>query len=285
MSNSLDDILSGGGEAMPESPEVNVAEVATEAVGEIQPEQASAESGGQTEASAESEREKRRGSGAQLDAAEERHRQELERARKEAKDEARRMFAAEAPRIKETAVQEYLQQQKQQQPDDAVDRVFSDPRALIREEMAAAEKAREFERNQRDWEQQRYYAELHFGAEKVAKAETAFEEAYKSGQIGEADIRTIATSPNRAAAAIQWLERQTVLAEIGNDPAAYRAKIAAEEREKILAEQGGQQQVQQRPAVMPSNFTTTRNVGARNGSVWSGPSSINEIFDLTRPSG
>ena len=70
------------------------------------------------------------------------------------------------------------------------------------------------------------------------------------------------------------------MAEIGSDPAAYKAKLAEEIRSQLMAEfQQGQQPAAQRAApVMPSNFATGRNVGARSGPAWSGPPSLDDIF-------
>ena len=42
------------------------------------------------------------------------------------------------------------------------------------------------------------------------------------------------------------------------------------------------QQRQQQPAVMPSNFASTRSVTQRRGPAWSGPASLNDIFDRRR---
>jgi hypothetical protein len=130
-------------------------------------------------------------------------------------------------------------------------------------------------------------AGIKYGDDKVATAEQAFIDAMNSGKLDQAEYQKVVSSPNRYAAAVQWHQRQVVQAEIGSDPVAYRAKLEAELREKILAEmnEGGQPQAQQRPAVMPSNLTGTRNVGTRSGPAWGGPSSLNDIFDRTRQPG
>lgn len=130
-------------------------------------------------------------------------------------------------------------------------------------------------------------AGIKYGDDKVAEAEQAFFASMNSGKLDQAEYQKVVNSPNRYAAAVQWHQRQVVQAEIGSDPTAYRAKLEAELREKILAEmnEGGQPQAQQRPAAMPSNFTGTRNVGSRSGPAWGGPSSINDIFDRTRQTG
>lgn len=122
-------------------------------------------------------------------------------------------------------------------------------------------------------------AGLKWGDDKVAAADEAFGKAVQSGQIDPADYQKVIGSPNIYHAAVQWHQRQLARAEIGDDPAAFRAKVEAELREKITAEfqQGNQQQ--ERPApVLPSNLAGARNVGSRSGPAWSGPTPIADIF-------
>jgi len=127
-------------------------------------------------------------------------------------------------------------------------------------------------------------AGVKYGDDKVAEAEQAFMEAARSNKLDPADYHKVANSPNRYAAAVQWHQRQLAQAEIGDDPAAFRAKLETELREKITAElqQGEQPQTQQRQAVMPSNLAGARNVGARSGPAWSGPQTLQDIFNRQR---
>ena len=128
-------------------------------------------------------------------------------------------------------------------------------------------------------------AGIKYGDDKVTEAEQAFLEAARGNKLDPADFHKVANSPNRYAAAVQWHQRQQAQAEIGDDPAAYKAKLEAELREKLTAElqQGEGQQAQQRQATMPSNFANARNVGNRGtGPVWSGPSTIDDIFNRQR---
>ena len=128
-------------------------------------------------------------------------------------------------------------------------------------------------------------AETRFTPETVNEAEQAFIGAMNSQKLDPADYQKVVSSPNRYAAAVQWHKRQQAQAEIGDDPTAYKAKLEAEIRERVLAEVNGGQPAQQRQAVMPSNLTGARNVGARSGPAWSGPSTIDDIFSRGRPSG
>jgi len=120
---------------------------------------------------------------------------------------------------------------------------------------------------------------------KVTEAEQAFISALQSQKLDPADYQKVVGSPNRYAAAVQWHQRQLAQAEIGDDPAAFKAKLEADLREKITAElqQGTEgQQTQQRQPVMPTNLAGARNVGARSGPAWSGPQSLQDIFNRQR---
>ncbi|MBA2690064.1 MAG: hypothetical protein H0U63_04610 [Burkholderiales bacterium] len=122
-----------------------------------------------------------------------------------------------------------------------------------------------------------------FTEETVDTAEQAFLSAMQSQKLDPADYQKVVSSPNRYAAAVQWHKRQLAQAEIGDDPAAYRTKLEAEIREKVLAEvHGGGQQQEQRSQVMPSNLVGARNVGSRSGPAWGGQASINDIFARKR---
>ncbi len=119
-----------------------------------------------------------------------------------------------------------------------------------------------------------------YSEEKVNEAERAFIDAVQSRQLDPADYQAVVGSPNRYAAAVQWHQRQLAKQEIGDDPAAYKAKVEAEIREKVLAElkQGGERQPTTGAPVMPSNLATVRNVGTRSGPAWGGPTPLNDIF-------
>lgn len=117
---------------------------------------------------------------------------------------------------------------------------------------------------------------------KVNDAEQAFLGALRAGQLDPADYRRVVGSANRYAEAVRWHERQTARAEIGDDPAAYRSRLEAELREQILAELGSGGGAQRFAQFAPSNLAGARNVGARGGPAWSGPASLNDIFDRSR---
>jgi hypothetical protein len=155
---------------------------------------------------------------------------------------------------------------------------FDNPEAATRHEVVQTVSP-EFERiNQTLHSFARDQAMDRFDEDRVNDAEQAFLGALRAGQLDPADYRRVVNSPNRYAEAVRWHQRQTARAEIGNDPAAYKARVEAELRDKILAELGGAG-AQRFAHLTPSNLAGARNVGSRSGPAWSGPASLNDIFD------
>lgn len=121
-----------------------------------------------------------------------------------------------------------------------------------------------------------------YGADKVKEAEDAFVQAVQSRALDPSDYQKVVNAPNRYAAAVEWHKRELARAEIGDDPAAFRAKVEAE----ILAKHGitggnngGAPAAP--PPVMPSNIAGARNVGSRAGPAWAGPKNLQDIFKRT----
>ena len=159
---------------------------------------------------------------------------------------------------------------------------FDNPEAATRHQVAQAVSP-EFERiNQTLHAIARENAFQRFDETKVNAAEQAFIGALQAGRLDPADYRRVVSSPNRYAEAVKWHQRQAARAEIGDDPSAYRARIEAELREQIWSELNGNGG--RRPSgAMPSNLAGARNVGGRGGPAWSGPASLNDIFDRRKP--
>lgn len=131
---------------------------------------------------------------------------------------------------------------------------------------------------------QRGMAEIQFKPDVVAQAVDAFDRALHSGQLDPVLHQRIMSSSNPYAAAVQWHQHSQTMAEIGSDPAAYKAKLAEEIRAQVMAEfqQGQQPAAQSAAPVMPSNFATGRNVGARSGPAYSGPPNLDDILGTRR---
>lgn len=118
----------------------------------------------------------------------------------------------------------------------------------------------------------------------VGEAEKAFNDAANAGRLSKEFIQQVNSSENPWAAAVEWHQHTQTMAEIGSDPAAYKQKLRDELKAELMAEfQQGQQPGAQRAApVMPGNFATGRNVGARSGPAWSGPSPLDDILGQRR---
>lgn len=94
------------------------------------------------------------------------------------------------------------------------------------------------------------------------------------------------TQPHPYAWMVKEVDRLRAHSEIGDDPAAYRARVAAEERAKWQAElEASQQQVQQAvsPAAgLPPSLATARSVASRSAPVWTGPESDEDVVNSIR---
>lgn len=119
-----------------------------------------------------------------------------------------------------------------------------------------------------------------YGADKVQAFEAYVAEAMNRGDPEMATLSAqMRASGDPMKTGLDWFEKRTF------DPEKERERLKAE----ILAElQKGneQEQTQQRAApIFPSNLAGARNVGARSGPAWSGPTPLNDIFNRSRPSG
>lgn len=61
-------------------------------------------------------------------------------------------------------------------------------------------------------------AGLVHGQDKVAEAEAAFLQAYRSGTLDKMDYERVVQSPNRFDAAVDWHRRNTVVSTVGDNP-------------------------------------------------------------------
>lgn len=132
---------------------------------------------------------------------------------------------------------------------------FADPEAAL----AAAQRAAQAAAINTKLETSRFLAEEKFGAEKVQAAYEYFDKnPHLSGQL--------LTSPSPFHAAVKEYERHQAMTEIGEDPSAYRARVEAEVRERILAEYN----VQPKPTAPPPSLSSAPSVSAGKAPVASG---------------
>jgi len=76
-------------------------------------------------------------------------------------------------------------------------------------------------------------------------------------------------------------QRTAAMAEIGTDPAAYRAKVEADIRAKIEAEYAAETGTERlaAPAVrLPTSLGTARSAAPRSAPVWTGPEDLGDIL-------
>ena len=132
---------------------------------------------------------------------------------------------------------------------------FADPEAAL----AAAQRAAQAAAINTKLETSRFLAEEKFGAEKVQAAYEFFDRnPHLSGQL--------LTSPSPFHAAVKEYEKHQAMTEIGEDPSAYRARVEAEIRERILAEYN----VQPKPTAPPPSLSSASSVSAGKAPAVSG---------------
>lgn len=259
--DSLDNILAGGSDSAPKEEQVTQAVTeTTEGQTEQQAETTQTESGGQKMVPHEA-----------LHA----EKQKVKRYTEEVADFRKQLSETNAAWERRMAqlVEAVKPKQEQPKPD-----FFENPEAATRAAAQDYVDPRLNDITQTLMANAQLVAGMKYGDEKVTEAEQAFIDAMQSRKLDPADYQRVISSPNRYAAAVQWHQRQQAQAEIGDDPAAFKAKVEAEILAKhgLTPETNGQQAA--RAPVMPSNLATARNVGNRSGPAWSGPKPLSDIF-------
>lgn len=266
MTKSLDNILSGDGEAVGEQGATQQEQV-TQAEGSEKSEQ-------------QAEKTERQEQGQKMVPHEALHaeKQKVKRYTEEVADFRRQMQESNAQWERRMA--QLIETMKPQPAQPAVPDWFENPEART-DHQIGQRVAPQFEQiSQQLLAIAKDNAVTRFTEEKVAEAEQAFISALQSNKLDPADYQKVVGSPNRYAAAVQWHQRQLAQAEIGDDPAAFKAKLEAEIEAKVLEKHGLKAGEVQKaaPSVMPSNLAGARNVGNRAGPAWSGPVPIGDIF-------
>jgi hypothetical protein len=115
------------------------------------------------------------------------------------------------------------------------------------------------------------------GDEKVDAAIHDFQEAAKQNQ---SLFHKLYAQPDPYGWAFKEVEKLRVMNEIGDDPAAYKAKLLAEvEAERIGAGNGNGAAHPVSPAAgLPPSLATARSVAGRSSPAWTGPPSLDQLF-------
>jgi hypothetical protein len=110
----------------------------------------------------------------------------------------------------------------------------------------------------------------------------AFEAAVQEFQAAAAQQPDLYTKLHAQRHPYGWLmkeiEKLRLTRELGDDPTAFRAKIAAEERAKWEAEQGNGAAPVSPAAGLPPSLATTRSAAPRSANAFSGPPALDDIF-------
>lgn len=115
------------------------------------------------------------------------------------------------------------------------------------------------------------------GAEKVDALVAEFK---KAAEADPSLFQKLYQQPDPYSWAARHVETMRMQREIGDDPAAYRARIEAEARARWEAEQQAAQPEPARGPVvgnMPRSLATTRSVASRSAPVWTGDLPLTDI--------
>lgn len=125
--------------------------------------------------------------------------------------------------------------QEKQEPKEAPD-IFEDPKAFV----AHITEGFQTELNKRDQQLANVRLENSFAIAHAFHKDT-FEKAFEGinkldprNPDDRATVQRIYSAPNPGEALVNWHKRQSTLAEVGDDPAAYRERVARETREALM---------------------------------------------------
>ncbi len=112
------------------------------------------------------------------------------------------------------------------------------------------------------------------GDEAVAELQTEFQQMAKED---EGLFMKMYNQPHPYRWMQQQVEKHRAMREVGDDPAAYRAKIEAEARAKWEAEARAQPAPVSPAAGMQPSLATARSVAGRSAAAWTGEPSLDDV--------
>ena len=143
---------------------------------------------------------------------------------------------------------------------------YEDPQAAVQHQVAPIQQAMVGGK----LEMSRFMAEREFGKETVEAAFQYFEQhPEQSGAL--------MGHPSPFHAAVEAFNKNRVASEIGADPDAYKAKIAAEIRAEIEAEMVAKR-AQEAAAVAAPSMANVTGTGGGPKATWAGPTSLSSLF-------
>lgn len=192
--------------------------------------------------------------------------------------------ALDAERSKRKALEDQLRDMQQQitrlsQPPQPVEppppapTLWDDPNAFIQSQLTPVQQQL---MDTREFVSESLAIQAH-GAEKVEAAKKAIEQAAATPE-GRATIQKMMQSRHPFDELVKWHDEHSFRAEIGSDPEAYKQRIIAE----YLASQQQTTQPQPTPApapVLPTAFAKTPTSGPRGPEVAHGPRALSDIMN------
>jgi hypothetical protein len=162
-----------------------------------------------------------------------------------------------------------------QEPQNAPPDFFADPDQAVDRRIAAALQPVAASQQQIMERMSQQFALQSHGAETVQTAYDALEARIaQDPRAALGDYQRIMSSHDPWSELVRWHGKDSVLREIGDDPAAYRARLKAE----LLEELTGGAHGSRRAPLLPTNLAGARNAGRREPA-WGGPLHLQDIFD------
>lgn len=200
---------------------------------------------------------------------------------KAARDEADTLRRQNAELIAAlTRVQPQQQPQPVEKPKPKT--LWEDPDAFLAERLSPIQQ----EATTRHMLTSRMLAVDKFGADSVKEADDALGAAMQANPNAPEVIalqQRVSKAEHPFAELVTWHQRRKALADIGDDPEAFRTRERERLRQEILAEYGAAPATPTPAAtpaakpILPSNFAGARNEGPRSAVTFSGPKPLSEI--------
>lgn len=179
-------------------------------------------------------------------------------------------------------MQAFQAQQRPQQPPPAAPDFWENPDAALDHRLKSAVAPVQQGLAQTREEISEMMAAEKYGEEVVRAAYAEMKSRLQNDPQGTLhDYQRIMSSRHPFGTLVQWHKQQSVLKEVGDDPAAFRERVRAE----LMAEIQKQQPAHAPPSAggvpqgqLPTNFATARSAGVRTAPQTNGPLPLSEIM-------
>jgi hypothetical protein len=156
---------------------------------------------------------------------------------------------------------------------------FEDPDGAVERKIAAAIQPILATQGRLSEQMSQQFAAQQHGTEAVAAARAEIERrVHENPDAMRGEFQRIMSSGHPWGELVKWHKNETILKEIGNDPAAYREWLRTEILEELKGQSAAPGTTPGAP-VLPTNLAGARNAGTRGGPAYGGPQPLQDIFN------